>query len=1137
MRVVLLGPVSAFSDDGRPLPVGGPRVRALLALLALEPGRVVSSARLIDAIWDEHPPSNTANALQTLVKRLRAACASDGPVEARSAGYRLAIDPEEVDAHRFAAGLRQAQRLTSEGAYEPAVKCLEQALAAWTGSALGDMADVTALAAAAVPLEEARLTAVELLADCRHRLGRSVESIRGLMIQAATRPMREPLVARLMVALASGGRRSEALALYQRTRELLAEELGIDPSEELSATYIDLLRRDDARSPDGSAPVASEAEQAAARTSLPHSLTSFVGRAAELAAVGGALATARLVTLTGPGGTGKTRLAIEAATRVSDRFPDGVRLVELAAVADSALVGATFQAALGIRGDGVGAVDGRVSVSDRLAAALGDRRMLLVVDNCEHLVDAVAAVIATLLDRCGGIRVLATSREPLAIAGESLQPVPPLELPSGSTDPAQAAGFTAVRLFVERAVSVRPDFVLDAENCKAVCTICRSLDGIPLALELAATRMRAMSPQDLARGLGDRFGLLAVGQRTAAARHQGLRAVVAWSWDLLTDTERRLAWRLSVFVGGATAETVEQMFGGDAVATLISLVDKSFVQWDGSRYRMLETIRAYAAEALTTAGEKHRAVLEAHADYFTRLAEEAEPALRTADQARWQSQLAAEHDNCVAALDWAVCNGEVSRALRLFGSFSWHLLLRGLVLEQAAWRRRVLALVPDGPPPGLTSAYLACAFAADVQGNLDPVRWRRMMDDPQGFPHLYKRAVDEQRPPHPLFAIVMALRELENGHADALGACVTSPDAWLSGNALLLRGGARLNEGMYDAATADLAAAAGAFRAAGDRRALTRALMITATVQVRTVGMAPASSLVAEAAGLAAAWSDADDAVATFTWIAHLRYWTGDLFGADADLVRARGLVTEGIPTNALAELGFVEADVLRERGDLPGALAAYAVGIRCLEAETLRLRDDPAAGAHPAAAHRPGSAPIPDKPSIGAGWLPVCVGTASEIVGRTCYALALIQNGNPVSARVQLDRVMGILTTGWNLFLMLTAGVAYAALDLAEGDAESAAVILGAVGALHGRHGDGGPDAIRTVGLTRAALGVEGFERAAAVGARMTARTFFELLLARWRLAAPSGNPPAGAGPKVLSAFGGGALPECGGGRLDLGL
>ncbi|GAA2512395.1 BTAD domain-containing putative transcriptional regulator [Streptomyces longisporus] len=662
MRFGILGPLEARTDNGTPVDPGGPRPRALLTLLLLDAGRSVSTGRLIDGLYGAEPPAGAANALQSQISRLRRRLAPHTEIEATPTGYRIATAPDTVDALRFEQLAAQAR--TVAGDHRQVAAQLREALALWRGPALPDLPDAHAEAAR---LEELRLAAVQDRIEADLALGGGPELVPELRALLSAHPLSERLYGQLMRALHAGGRPAEALTVYEEARRTLADELGADPSPELSALHLELLQ---CGGPE--------------RRRLPVQLTRFVGREGELTRIAGLLAEARLVTLTGPGGAGKTRLAIEAATRHAD-----VRFVELAPLTDGRQIPYAVLAALGVR---EGFRTATADSTDRLLAALEERELLLVLDNCEHLVEEAARIAALLLGSCPGVRVLATSRESLGITGEVLVPVPPLP-----PEP-------AVRLFADRARAVHPAFEANAR----VHGICAALDGLPLAIELAAARLRTLTPDELADRLDDRFRVLSRGDRSKAPRHRTLRAVVEWSWDLLDEEERELARRLTVFSGGATLEAVEAVcalpYPEDVLA---SLVEKSLLEVSEGRYRMLETIRAFAAED----GPDRGHLKDAHARYFLRLAEQAEPYLRSGGQLPWLARLAAERGNLDAALRHLV-RAAPADALRLMGLLSWFWRLRGLHGEQVPTARELLAAVGDAPPPGLEEEYVLCAINA-----------------------------------------------------------------------------------------------------------------------------------------------------------------------------------------------------------------------------------------------------------------------------------------------------------------------------------------------------------------------------------------------------------------------------------------
>lgn len=653
MRFGILGPLDVRTDTGERVAVGGPRPRALLTILLLNAGRVVGVEQLIAGQYGEEPPAGAANAIQAQVSRLR----KHLPVEFDGVGYRLAIDPLDVDVHRFRRLAADGRRSLASAGFREARGLLREAVDLWRGPALVDLPFRQAQLAW---LEELRLAALEDLAEAELALpeGTSVAELRRLV---AAHPLRERLVGLLMRALHAAGRPAEALTVFDETRRSLVEELGADPSPELADIHLGILRAGRPR-----------------RHGVAAQLTSFVGREREL----GALGEARLITLVGPGGVGKTRLAVEAARRSAHEtcFAD---LSPVHEHVDQAVL-----AAVGVRDGGVPGM----SPADRLVTALSDRELLLVLDNCEHVVDAAAALARRLLGACPGLRLLVTSREPLGLTGETIMPVEPLGAAS------------AIRLFADRAAAVRPGFELTEDNLGAVSSICATLDGLPLAIELAAARLRVFPVEEIAARLtaDGRFRLLSRGDRTAAARHRTLHAVVEWSWDLLSAEERELATRFSVFAGGASLDAVEAICGD-----ITGLVDKSLVVAEGGRYRMLETIRLFCAAGLTDA------IRAEHARYYLRLAQEADPHLRRAEQLVWLARLSDEHNNLMAALRHDPETGQ--RMVAALAAYWWLSGRRGGAGEPAAGLLELR--------PGLEEEYVACILHAVPHAA--PEHWER----------------------------------------------------------------------------------------------------------------------------------------------------------------------------------------------------------------------------------------------------------------------------------------------------------------------------------------------------------------------------------------------------------------------------
>ncbi|WP_433249497.1 BTAD domain-containing putative transcriptional regulator [Streptosporangium sp. CA-135522] len=631
MRFGVLGPLSVWAADGTPIRVPELKVRALLADLLMHEGRAVSADRLLDDLWGEELPGNPSNTLQTKVSQLRRALGDRELVTYQPTGYSLVSD--SVDAIQFAGLITDA--LASEDLRAKA-DLLSDALALWRGPAYADFRDSFAHAAAS-RLDEQRLTTLEEQAEVRLALGEHSRLADELGELVAAHPLRERLRAAHLRALYRSGRQGEALAGYAELRAQLADELGLDPGPELVALHQAILVQDPALAP---APVSPS-------TNLPAQVTSLVGRQEAVAEVRALVDSSRLVTLTGPGGVGKTRLALAAAS--SFEFPDGVWLVELAGATGQ--VAELVAAELGVRDETSSPPQVPVAdLANRLAEALRRRRLLLVLDNCEHLVDEVASLVELLLRTAPGVRVITTSQESLALRGEALFVVPPLDQAS------------AVAMFAARS-GLSPDASSEAENARWVEMICRRLDGLPLALELAAARVRALGVRGVAERLDDRFRLLGSSGRGRPARQQTLRAVIDWSWEQLTEPQRAAMLALAVHPGGCTLEGAEAV--GVDLDLLDQLVNRSMVT-GAPRYRLLESVAAYCLERL----DRDDPVIGLRDAYYTELAVRAAPHLYGSAQRHWLGRLDEEVLNLRAVLD-------SGGSTRLVEALTWYWYLRG----------------------------------------------------------------------------------------------------------------------------------------------------------------------------------------------------------------------------------------------------------------------------------------------------------------------------------------------------------------------------------------------------------------------------------------------------------------------------
>src|SRR5215469_10854629 len=804
VQIGMLGPLEIRADDGALLEMPGARIRALLVALALEPGRVVPRARLVDWIWGEQPPSDVANALQALVSRLRRVLPA-GTIDGQAGGYRLAVEPQDVDAVRF----RQLVDQARGGDDLQRARLLRDALELWRGAAMEDVGlqDSAAFEAVIDQFDGLRLAAMEDLCDAEIRLGRGAELVTELTELVALHPVRERLVAALMRALGAAGRGAEALIVYQRAREALADALGVDPSPELSALHLALLRGELGPQRDRKTQ-----EHEDRKTNLRAELTTFVGRHADVTAVRKLIAEHRLTTLTGPGGSGKTRLAMETARSLLGDLPEGAWLVDVASIGVSGDVAQSALAALGLRDALLGGAP-NADPMDRLIAAIREREMLLILDNCEHVIESAASFAHRVLGECQGLRILATSREPLGITGEALWQVEPLALPAEGADLVEVASSQAVQLLQDRAGAVRKDFAINAHTLSSMARICRALDGIPLAIELAAARLRTMSLDQLANRLDDRFRLLTGGSRTALPQHRTLRAVVDWSWELLNDAERMVLRRVAVFSGGASLDAAEQVCGGNSAERgevldlLTALTEKSLLLTEGDgapRYRMLDTIKEYARDRLAEAGESDLA-RHAHLAYFTGLAEAADPHLRRAEQLEWLATLEAEHDNIAVALRGALAAGEAQGAMRLAAATGWYWWLGGHKAEGIE-----LITAAASTPGEVSDEIRAMVYALGVTFMTDGPRDMREAEE---WIHKAYRFTQRSQRGNPLLGLVAPLeRMLQAPHefATAWEPLLTDEDPWVRALARLQLGKMRImaGEGGRDA-DADLEMALG----------------------------------------------------------------------------------------------------------------------------------------------------------------------------------------------------------------------------------------------------------------------------------------------------------------------------------------
>jgi len=723
----ILGPIEVHAD-GTPIRLGGARQRALLAILVLHANRVLPSERLIELLWGDEAPDSAINALQVHVSQLRRALephrapgTAAGLVLHRSSGYVLAVEPDQLDMHRFETLAYEGRRALADGDAASAARVLHAALELWRGPALADFAGELFAVGARTRLEELRLTTLEERIQADLSLGHHAGLVGELQAVVAEHPLRERLSGELMLSLYRCGRQAEATEVYQRTRRRLVDALGLEPGPDLQNLLTRILDQDPVLELRSTA-----VPRARARVhNLPLQLTTFIGRHQELVNLKRVLVEDRLLTLLGPGGIGKTRLALRIASQLHDAYPDGVCLVDLAPVTSGEMVSQRVLAVLNIE-------EGGTSPIDAIVRRLAKQQVLLVVDNCEHVIAAAAELVLSLLAECPDLTVLATSRERLNLPGERVWRIDPLSVPldDAGTPASSLMDYEGVQLFVDRARAGERSFALTDANSREVAELCRRLDGLPLALELAAASASVATPRDMLTLLDQRSWLPARPVRGTHPRQQTLQAALNWSYQLLNREEQLLLQRLSVFAGQFSFQAVEQVCADDRLPrsrllTLVSaLTDKSLVAvhetLDGTaRYQLLNTIRHYASTQLAESIEADD-LARRHARYLLWLASASADAVHGPDADAWMRHMEEAHADLAAALTWSK-DADPELCLRLATASALFWEDRGYLTEGRRWVNAALSAA-DARSPSRLAAWLADSRLAVLQNDFPSAR-------------------------------------------------------------------------------------------------------------------------------------------------------------------------------------------------------------------------------------------------------------------------------------------------------------------------------------------------------------------------------------------------------------------------------
>ncbi len=930
MEYRILGPFEVVRA-GVALPLGGPRQQAVLVTLLLHAGETLTADRIIEEVWGAAAPRDAVNTLHGYVFHLRQALEPERPkgtpaqvlVSDRS-GYRLDASPESIDAATFERLADHGRRLLSAGDPEQAAARLAEALLVWRGDPLPGFEDLDAARADVRRLEERRLQAMEDRMEALLGAGDSDGALTELDRVIADHPWHERLWELRMLGLYRAGRQADALAAFAEVRGLMREELGLDPGPALTRMETRILDHDPSLEP---TPTVERTPPIPGR--IPHPATSFVGRHDDVNRLLQMLDSARLVTVIGPGGVGKTRLALEAMHRAEPALETA--FVDLADVARDEMVIGAVATALGAGEEG-----GSAGV-EAIRRVIGDRILVVVLDNCEHVIAPAAGVASDLLAACAGVRIVATSREALAIDGEQLLALAPMSTPPHDFRGATAAArlWPAVELFASRALAGRRDLDLDAEM-DSVITICRALDGIPLALELAAARLRSMPLRDLADRIEDRFRVLTGGSRTRVSRQQTLEATVAWSYALLDDLERLVFSRLSVFVGGFDLEAAEAVTSAapversDVIDLVGQLVDKSLVVLDAGsgRYRMLETIRAYAAARLVDECGASDQTRSRHARWCAEVMTAHAPGLRGGGHPDTIEAIERDAANFRAALDWSFTADQPDLAVTLAADLGSWWELRGLLTEGRGQLERALA-TGAGSDIDRYRLMLAIGFVARRQGDQaaalhhseSALAGFRQCDDPAHLAHALGRvawvalgAGDADR------AISLANEGLELAHQ--LGDDSVAP--WMH----LGLGHAAHAKGELEAATEALILARDGFQAIDNGPGLGRALFHLALLALERGDLEAAGTAASDSVAVMHEGHDLNGTLMGIEVVARVASSTGDhptavrLCAATARWRQQSGAHDHGglddldeITTRAITELSPADLDAAAAAG------------------------------------------------------------------------------------------------------------------------------------------------------------------------------------------------------------------------------